>query len=82
MNADCAAVMFPEARFCWSVCQAVCDFWTLLDAEMYCENPAVDKAATAMVHPLARDVDPIPHLSFVGQGRKGLRKRRQAGKPR
>ena len=49
MSAVCAAVRFPEARFCWSDCKACCDAETLLEAATYWENAAVDRAAMAMM---------------------------------
>lgn len=61
----------PCARLCWSDCQAFCDPDTLLDAAMYCENPAVDRAATVIVTPGSRHR--LPYLMFVGSGSRKLR---------
>jgi len=49
LSAVCALLRLPEARLCWSDLKACCDAETLLDAAMYCEKLAVDKAAIVMV---------------------------------
>jgi len=45
----------------------------LLDAAMYCENPAVEKAAIAMAALSGGGKAALPHLEIVGQEGPGAR---------
>ena len=45
----------------------------MLVSEMYCENPAVDRAATDIFGDLSREQNALLPVRFVGRARKYLK---------